>query len=79
MLFRSNKERVLTENLDVRLRQLGPGTEVDVLIARQEQLIELSVTLNEARPVSYFIGSPDTPSRRQLRRLGYWLGEAMNR
>ena len=78
-LIAINKERVLTENLDVRLRQLGPGTEVDVLIARQQQLIELSVTLNEARPVSYFIGSPDTPSRRQLRRLGYWLGEAMNR
>ena len=78
-LIAINEERVVTDNLDVRLRQLRPGTDVDVLIARQQQLVRLALTLNEARPMSYFIGSPDTPSRKQLRRLGYWLGEAMNR
>jgi len=72
-----NDERVTEELLDDRMARLRPGENANLLLARRGRIIEISLMLEEARPTTYEIKVDPDFGKRELRRLGSWLGQAL--
>ncbi len=76
-LLAINQERVTSENIDDRLTRLQPGTDVSLLISRKNLIMNVDLTLEEARPASYEIRLNDDFGKRELRHMESWLGQSL--
>lgn len=76
-LLAIDKERVTQDNYDDRMLRLQPGMEVSLTIVRRGLLMEVAVTLQEARPATYEIRALPEIDRNQIRRLESWLGQSL--
>ena len=76
-LIAINGERITASNVDDRLKRLQPGMVVELQIFRREQLQNLSLTLEEARPLKYEIKAIPDFGKRELRHLEAWLGQPL--
>lgn len=66
--------RVLPGDYLERLQKLRPGDEVELLLARHGQLLNLPVRVGEEIPANYSIVTKDDLDRREKKRLENWLG-----
>lgn len=76
-LIAINRERITLDNIDDRLKRLQPGMTVELQVFRREQLQDISLTLEEARPLKYEIKAIPDFGNRQLRNLQAWLGQPL--
>jgi predicted metalloprotease with PDZ domain len=76
-LLAINQERVTIENINDRLTRLQPGTDVSLLISRKNLIMNVDLTLEEARPASYEIRLNPDFGKRELRHMESWLGQSL--
>ena len=76
-LLAINGERVKDDDYDDRMMRLQPDAEVSLTIVRRGLLMDVPLTLQEARPATYEIRAVPEFDRNQLRRLESWLGQPL--
>lgn len=76
-LLAINGERVIRDTLDGRLKAIGPGEKVELLVDRRGKIITVPVMLEEARPETFEVGPGEVFGDRELSRLESWLGQPL--
>jgi predicted metalloprotease with PDZ domain len=76
-LLAINGERVSSETIDDRLVRLQPGTDVSLLIARRGRILNIPITIEEARSATYELKLSPEFGKRELKRLESWLGQSL--
>lgn len=76
-LLAINNERVTRASFEDRKRRLREGEWVELLLSRHGRIQHLSLQLGAERPTHYEIGLQEGFGRRELRRMGDWLGQEL--
>jgi len=76
-LLAINGFRVTALDYAARIQRLRPGQRVDLTLARQQQLMELTLEVQEAIPDRYAVVIRDKLKRSEQRRLEAWLGRPL--
>jgi predicted metalloprotease with PDZ domain len=69
--------RVTTTDYAGRIQRLRPGQRVQLTLARQQRLLDLTVEVQAAIPDRYAVVIGDKPKRAEQRRLEAWLGRPL--
>jgi len=69
--------RVRADRLDQRLEQYAPGERVSLLVARREQLVQLTLTFGAEPPRLWRLEVDPIATPTQAERLGSWLKGSM--
>jgi len=69
--------RVTTNDYAARVQGLRPGQRVELTLARQQRLLELTVEVQAAIPDRYAVVIDGKPRRAEQRRLEAWLGRPL--
>jgi predicted metalloprotease with PDZ domain len=69
--------RVDIQNYADRVRRLRPGEEVALTVVRNERLLTLTATVQDAIPESYLIVPQPKIRNREKRRMEAWLGRPL--
>ena len=72
-----DSERINRDTLEDRMQRLEPGQSAELLIARRGRVMTLTTQLAEARPATFEIRLQPNIGKRQIRRLGNWLGQEL--
>ena len=76
-LLAINGFRVTALDYAARIQRLRPGQRVELTLARQQQLMELTLEVQAAIPDRYAVVIRDKPKRAEQRRLEAWLGRPL--
>jgi predicted metalloprotease with PDZ domain len=69
--------RVDVQDYADRIRRLRPGDQAELTVVRNERLLTLSATVQDAIPEIYLIVPSDTIRGREKKRLEAWLGRPL--